>query len=88
MKIVEKMLSNADLNYKKFNKNIVKGNSPIIGIRIPELRKITKDIIKNNQVEDFFKEYKGIYFEEKIIKGFLLANNENLFNENIEYYLY
>jgi len=88
MNIVNIMLKNADLNYKRFNENIVKGNSPILGIRIPELRKIVKNIFKNNQVNIFFKEYEGIYFEEKLIKGLIISTDEELFNNYINDYLY
>lgn len=87
MKIVEKMLNNADLTYKKFNENVVKGSSPIIGIKIPELRKIAKDILKSNKVDIFFKEYEGVYFEEKLIKGLLLASDEKRFNKLVDNYL-
>lgn len=87
MKIIEKLLINADLNYKKFNESIVKGNSPIMGVRIPKLRIIAKDIIKNKEVDIFFKEYEGVYFEEKLIKGLLLASDEDLFNKHIHDYL-
>lgn len=87
MKIVEKMLNRADLNYKRFNENLVKGNSPFIGIRIPELRKLAKEIIKNNQVADFFDNYEGIFFEEKLIKGLLLSSNEELFKKYVFEYL-
>ena len=87
MKIVEKMLGTADLTYKKFNESLLKGDSPIIGIRIPELRKMIKEIIKNNFVDSFFYEYEGLYFEEKLIKGLLLASEENLFNKYVNDYL-
>lgn len=87
MKIVEKMLNRADLKYKVFNENLVKGNSPIIGIRIPELRQIAQEIIKNNQINDFFDSYEGIFFEEKLIKGLLLASDEILFIELVKDYL-
>jgi len=85
--IVEKMKSIADLKYKKFNENLIGKNSPIIGVKIPELRKMTKNIIKSNQVNDFFNEYDGVYFEEKLIKGLLLASNEDLFNKYVNEYL-
>lgn len=87
MNIVNKMLKNADLNYKKFNENVVRGNSPIIGIRIPELRKIAKDIIDRDSIDIFFKEYNGIYFEEKMIKGMIISSNEMLFDKYINNYL-
>ena len=85
--IVEELLSIADNKYKKFNENLVKGNSPIIGVKIPKLRLMAKDIIKNNLIDDFMNNYEGIYFEEKLIKGVIIANDEDLFNKYVDDYL-
>ena len=86
-RIVKKMLDIADVKYKKFNENVVRGNSPIIGIRIPDLRKFAKEIISKNKVNKFFKEYEGIYFEEKLIKGLIISSNEEYFNKYVDEYL-
>ena len=87
-KVVEELYEIAEENYKKFNENLVKGNSPIIGVRIPILRKIANTIVKEKQVEDFFKEYEGNYFEEKLIKGVIISTKEDYFEQyNDEYIL-
>lgn len=80
-KIVEKMHEKSEESIKLYDKNIVRGNSPFIGVRIPEVRKFAKEIIKNKKVSEFFLEYEGIYFEEKLIKGFIIASNEKYFNK-------
>jgi len=80
-KFVEKMFEKNEESIKLYDKNIVRGNSPFIGVRIPEIRKFAKEIIKNKKVSEFFLEYEGIYFEEKLIKGFIIASNEDYFNK-------
>lgn len=80
-KIVEKMFEKSEESIKLYDKNIVRGNSPFIGLRIPLVRKFAKEIIKNKKVSEFFLEYEGIYFEEKLIKGFIIASNEDYFNK-------
>lgn len=84
---VEKLFQKSEESIKLYDKNIVKGNSPFIGVRVPEVRKISQEIIKNNQVEDFFNEYDGIYFEEKLIKGIIIASNEDYFDKFAGNYL-
>ncbi len=80
--VVTKLKEQADEQYRQFNQNMIKGSSPIIGVRIPELRKIAKKIKKNNY-EEFMQEYEGIYFEEKLLKGLIIASDAQLFQKNI-----
>lgn len=87
MNIVDRMLENADLKYKKYNENLIGKNSPIIGIRIPEIRKIAKGILKDNKDSIFFNEYKGVYFEEKMLKGFIVSSSEEYFFKYVDNYL-
>lgn len=86
-RIGKELFEIAEENYKRFNENVVKGNSPIIGVRIPKLRKIANQIIKENRVEEFFKEYEGEYFEEKLIKGVIIASKEEYFKKYNDDYL-
>lgn len=85
--LIKELEKLSDPVYQKFNQNVVKGDSPIIGVRIPTLRKIAKRIKKENKVDLFFQEYEGKYFEEKLIKGLLLASDKELFLERIDEYL-
>lgn len=79
-KVVSDLMEKADIKYKRFNENMIKGNSPIIGVRIPELRRLANKIKRHN-LQEFINEYEGIYFEEKIIKAVILASDEKLFND-------
>lgn len=73
--VLEELLQLQDLNYKKFSNNILPGINNIIGVRIPNLRKITKEINKS-----FWQEYltevlaqTDTYHEETIIQGLIIA---------------
>ena len=78
--ITKKLYEFEDLKYQKFNKSIIKGTSPIIGVRLPKLRLIAKEIIKNNEIDDFLNNYEGIYYEEKMLKGLIIASKKELFD--------
>ena len=63
-----------DEKYKELQKKIIKNNNiKIIGIRIPTLKKIVKEISKNNY-KDFIKYNKHKYLEENILHGLVLEN--------------
>ncbi len=47
----------AEPKYKEFSRKIVKGKLKMLGIRIPVLRKIAKEIVKGN----FKRIYKNLY---------------------------
>lgn len=85
-KVIEKLFEYSEESIKLYDRNIIKGNSPFIGVRIPILRKLAKNIIKDNLVENFFINYEGKYFEEKLLKGLIIASKEEYFFElNSEY---
>lgn len=79
--VVKELFELAEENYKRFNENVVRGNSPIIGVRIPTLRKIANKIIKEKRVSEFLENYEGKYFEEKLIKGVIIASSEEYFKK-------
>ena len=62
-----------DKKYKEMQKRIIKNNSiKIIGIRIPILKKIAKEISKNNY-KDFIKYNTHKYLEENILHGLIIG---------------
>ena len=79
------LLSLEDMNYKEFNKKITFTKDKMIGIRIPILRKIAKDIAKTD-VKSFLDLMTDTYYEEKLIFGFVLGQikDKNTFDK----YLY
>ena len=61
-----------DLEYKKFNSSIVNTKLNIIGIRIPLLKGIAKEISKGN-VEEYLKIIDKNYYESIMIYGLVLS---------------
>mgnify|MGYP000010373468 FL=1 len=62
----------AQLVQKLLPKNINRENIKIIGIRLPQLRKIAKDLVKNNW-QEFLNQNTNEYFEQIMLEGFVIA---------------
>ena len=72
-KFINELLLSKDTKYKEFNSKLIpETNNKIIGIRIPELRKISKDIYKSNY-EGFLSIVKNKYMEEILLEGFVIG---------------
>ncbi len=82
-KFIEYLYSYQDLNYLKFHSKLVK-DKDIIGIRVPILKKIAKEISKSNY-EDFIKYNRHELYEEDMIYGLILGYIKCPFKERIEY---
>lgn len=75
----------ADNEYKKFHQKLIKNdNVKLIGIRMPILRKIAKEI---KEPIEFIKFNKHIYYEETILHGLVLNNINDNFLEHVEYFI-
>ena len=55
MEIQKKLFSLQDKEYMKFLSKLMPNvpEDTIIGVRIPEIRKLAKKLVKNNKYEDF-----------------------------------
>ena len=70
---VQYLLGLQDLKYREFNKRIIQTKYELIGIRLPMVRKIAKEISRSNVV-DFLKLTKSKYYEEVMIEGLVIAS--------------
>lgn len=72
--IRELLFGAADTEYKEFHKKLMPGidEKRIIGVRIPELRKLAKRITEENEATDFLEELPHYYYEENNLHAFLL----------------
>lgn len=61
-----------DEKYKKFHSGLCPNNNNILGVRIPKLRKIAKDISKGDW-RKFLEENKNEYYEETMLEGFVIG---------------
>ena len=79
--IINHLKSIADEKYKNFHSGIVKDTgSEIIGVRLPELRKIAKEILKGDY-EGFLHVSGKIYYEEVMLKGLVTAQVKGDFED-------
>ena len=81
----KKLYSLQDLKYRDMQIKIIPNISPesIIGVRTPELRNMTKDILKSGDYKDFLGELPHKYFEENQLQAFIISGIKDL-NECIE----
>ena len=70
-KFVNYLFSFEDLEYKNFNSKLVLKNN-LIGIRVPILKKIAKELAKGNYKE-FISIMNHNYHEEVLIHGLILG---------------
>lgn len=66
--------------YREFHSRLVPEHQNILGIRIPVLKKIAKEISKGNYKE-FIKENHHNYYEETMIHGLILGDIKCPFSE-------
>lgn len=72
--IQQKLLEFQDKKYKQFNSKLIPNISPEtqIGVRVPHIRKIAKEIRYTSEAEAFLKDLPHRYFEENNLHGYLL----------------
>lgn len=72
-----------DLKYKEFNDKIINNKKySTIGIRIPILRKLAKEMAKNGQIDYIYSNH--TYYEEYLISGLIIGYLKKPFNEILD----
>lgn len=84
--IREQLLELAEDGYKDFSLNLLPGVNNLIGVRIPNLRKIAKQIVKSDW-KSYIENNDEIYFEEVMLKGMIIGYLENQDIEDILKYI-
>lgn len=78
------LFSHADDTYQAFVKKLLPRTENILGVRLPELRKLAKEIAKG-EWKVFLEEEEEIYFEQVMLKGMIIGNLKIEFEEWIRY---
>ena len=82
-KVREELISLSDEKYRDFHKNLCPGVENILGVRLPILRKISKNLTKYNYI-DYLNNKDLKYYEEIMIKGLIIGyikvDNDTGFN--------
>ena len=82
--IREKLFGFSDEKYASFSSGLTPNCKPMIGVRIPELRKIAKEIAKGN-FRSFLKEGEEEYFEELDLKGMVIGYCKTDIDEKLDF---
>lgn len=73
-----------DKTYQEFHKGLCPNVEDIIGVRIPDLRKIAKQIAKENPRE-YLEKIPKEYYEEKMLQGFVIGYMKASLEEKLRY---
>ncbi len=71
--IREILLKEAEENYKKFSASLIPNIDNVLGVRLPVLRKIAKNIYNSGDYENFLKQRKFEYLEETMLQGIIIG---------------
>lgn len=69
--IREQLVSMSESGYQKFSSGLIPGVKNMLGIRLPELRKLAREIAKADWKRAIAEE--DIYFEERMLRGMILS---------------
>lgn len=73
MDIKVKLLEKSEENYKKFSASLIPNVDNVLGVRLPTLRKIAKEIYKNEDWKDFVNQPKCTFMEEVMLQGMVIG---------------
>ena len=84
--IEKRLIEISEESQKKLNVKLCPDtNKEILGIRVPKLRKLAKEIVKEEKWEQFIKESQDKYFEEVLLQGLSIAYSKNSLQEKYIY---
>lgn len=72
MNIREELFKLKDDKYKEFSSKLTRTKYPMVGVRIPLIKKLAKDISKSNYLECFCNG-KNPFFEEVMLEGLMIG---------------
>ncbi|MDU5186769.1 MAG: DNA alkylation repair protein [Finegoldia magna] len=78
MNVINELQSLQDLNYRDFQAKLIPtiDKSTIIGVRMPDLRKLAKKI-DEKQAQIFMQDLPHTYYEENMLHSILISNMKN-----------
>lgn len=68
-----------DTQYRDFHKKLIPtiDEKTIIGVRVPELRKLAKKLVKQEGIDEFLLDLPHAYYEENQLHAFLIAEEKD-----------
>lgn len=82
--IREMLFSMQDEAYRDFSGKLLPKGEVLIGVRLPDLKKLAKEIAKGDW-EAFVSSYETAYFEEDMLKAFVLGHAKTDLSQRLSY---
>ena len=82
--MIEKLFRLQDKKYQELQYRTIPNIENIIGVRTPELRKLAKELVKENNYKSFLEELPHKYFDENQLHGFIISEIKD-YDECINY---
>lgn len=84
--IQERLFALQDLAYKKFMERLVPtvSKDTVIGVRLPQLRKMAREISRTKEAEEFLAQLPHKFFEENHLHSFLVDLSSKKFDEAVQ----
>ena len=82
MNIRKRLEELAEKEYQKFSASLIPNINNVLGVRVPILRKLSKEILKDHNLNSFLKQKNFKYMEEYMLKGMVIGllkdSNKNI----------
>ena len=83
--IRKELQASVDSKYQEFHSSLLPGANNILGVRIPQLRIMAKDIIKKEDWHTFVESTDMIYYEETMLQGMIIGLAKMELEEQMKY---
>ena len=77
MNIKQQLIKNSEEKYRKFSQSLIPNINNVLGVRLPILRKIAKEIYKSENWQDFLKQNDLEYMEETMLQAMIIGLVKN-----------
>ena len=83
-KIIQRLQEKQDSKYRDFHSGLCPGTVNIIGVRIPEQRKIARELTRDGWRE-FLNEVQNEFYEETMVEGIIIATAKMNLTERLDW---
>ena len=84
--IKEELIKLSDNDYKEFNQKLCPDTKrKMLGIRVPQVRNLAKNILKEYDLKTALKNINDEYFEEVLLQGILIGYSKKDFEEKLKF---
>lgn len=76
MNVTDRLFSMQDESYREFHSRLMPGvdKQRVIGVRIPDIRKLAKEMLKDGSAEEFISVLPHFYYEENNLHAFIICS--------------